>query len=167
MMLMWDMVRLARGVIHKSSMRIRSMPSRRSSTSAAQSESAADGDETDEAITVGVWRKQATGRSGSGGATREEVADEDRAVAQAAAFSSWGRLAGAGAGCGRGCGCCWWWAGGMVWVVGGDVDGGEKRRGTFERDRRQVEVFRSGERWAYSGRWAREGQRRRVECRHA
>lgn len=41
-------------MIHRSSLRIRSIPSRRSSTSALQSESGADGEETDEVIALRI-----------------------------------------------------------------------------------------------------------------
>lgn len=54
-------VRDDRGVIHKSSLRIRSIPSRRSSTSALQSESGAEGEETDEVIAFGIVLAPATG----------------------------------------------------------------------------------------------------------
>lgn len=50
-------------MIHKSSLRIRSIPSRRSSTSALQSESGADGEETDEVIAFGIEVVPATGAS--------------------------------------------------------------------------------------------------------
>lgn len=47
-------MREERGVIHKSSLRMRSIPSRRSSTSALQSESGAEGEETEEVIAFGM-----------------------------------------------------------------------------------------------------------------